>query len=141
MPNHYHFLIKQIQENGITEFMHKLDTSYTMYFNLNNKRSGRLFENTFKAKMIDTDEVLLHVSRYIHLNPVIKGLIERPIEWRWSSYPEYFDSEVKPICNHQEILERFKSPDRYRAFVENMNAYATMVNDAAMEKDEDSLFL
>lgn len=143
MPNHYHFLIKQIQDYGITEFMHKLDTSYTKYFNMNHKRSGRLFENTFKAKMIESDEVLIHISRYIHLNAPVKHLVEHPIEWRWSSYQEYFNPEIKSICDHQEILGRFRSPDRYRAFVEDPSAFSGLMNEIELEKDqdEDALFL
>lgn len=91
--------------------------------------------------MIETDEVLLHVSRYIHLNPVIKNFVEHPIEWRWSSYQEYFDPEIRPICDTQKILGYFSSPDRYKSFVEDAEAYTTLINDVEIEKDEDGLFL
>lgn len=143
MPNHYHFLFKQTGDFGISEFMHKLDTSYTMYFNRNNNRTGRLFEQTFKAKIIDTDEALLHVSRYIHLNPVLAHLIDHPIEWRWSSYQEYFKPDISPICNHTHILDHFQSSDRYRAFVEDTDARTLLLRETLFEKnqDEDSLFL
>lgn len=143
MPNHYHFLLKQTQENGVSEFMHKLDTSYTMFFNLNNNRSGRLFESTFKAKMIVSDELLLHVSRYVHLNPVVKGLVKHPNEWRWSSYKEYFDPTIKPVCDHEEILNRFISPERYRAFVEDTEVIQSIKNETMCDSqsDEDTLFL
>lgn len=141
MPNHYHFLIKQTQYNGIPDFMHRLDTSYTKYFNMNNHRSGRLFESTFKAKMIESDEVLLHVSRYIHRNPVAKGLIKNPMEWRWSSYPEYFDPNIKPMCNHDEILGHFLSPDRYKIFVEETDMLSVSPTETEVEKDEDAQFL
>ena len=105
-----------------------------MYFNGNNNRSGHLFEYAFKAKTIGTDEVLLHVSRYIHLNPVMKNLVEHPIEWRWSSYQEYFDPEIKPICDTQEILGYFTSPDRYKSFVEDTQVYKTLINEIEIEK-------
>lgn len=141
MPNHYHFLIKETQDGGISEFMQKLNTSYTMYFNLNNHRSGHLFEYAFKAKMIESDEVLLHVSRYIHLNPVVKHLVEKPHDWRWSSYKEYFDIEAKHICDTEQILRYFSTTNTYTAFVEDAIAYKTLIQDIELEKDEDSLFL
>ncbi len=143
MPNHYHFLIKQTQDEGVTEFMHRLNTSYTMYFNLNNKRTGRLFEYTFKAKTVSSDELLLHLSRYIHLNPVIAGIVEKPNEWRWSSYQEYFDIESHPICEINEILSYFSSRDDYKQFISDQISYAKILHEIeeTKEKDEDSLFL
>lgn len=141
MPNHYHFLIKQTQDQGITEFMHKLNTSYTMYFNLNNKRTGRLFEYTFKAKTIESDDLLLHVSRYIHLNPVITKLVELPQEWRWSSFHDYFDIEAKPLCQTGQILSFFSSPENYKKFINDQITYARLLKETEDAKDEDKLFL
>lgn len=141
MPNHYHFLVHQIEDGGITEFMHKLDTSYTKYFNLNSHRTGRLFEYTFKAKIIESDELLLHVSRYIHLNPVIAHLVELPQEWKWSSYREYFDIESHPICQTEQILSFFPAVDEYKKFIHDQIAYARLLKDTENEKDEDTLFL
>ncbi len=70
MPNHFHFLIKEIKEGGITDFMHKLTTGYTMYFNKRYERVGSLFQGTFKAEHADTDEYLKYLYSYIHLNPI-----------------------------------------------------------------------
>ena len=75
MPNHYHLLLHQTTEPGVTEFMHKLDTSYTMFLTKQPK-DRKIFESTFKATKIESEEQLLHVSRYIHLNPVIARLVE-----------------------------------------------------------------
>jgi putative transposase len=141
MPNHYHLLIYQKADGGITEFMQKLDTSYTKYFNLNNNRIGHLFEHAFRAKIIEADEVLLHVSRYIHLNPVIKHLVDVPQEWRWSSYQEYITPTPNPLCETGTILNYFTSPAKYREFVESTIARNVLIHDAALEKDEDTLFL
>jgi len=141
MPNHYHLLIQQIEDNGITEFMHKLDTSYTKYFNLNNHRTGRLFESTFKAKLIESDEVLLHISRYILINPVIAKLVEHPQEWRWSAYRDYFDIEVSKLAQTEIIHGLFPHPEAYRNFLLDQIAYGKLLKDAQEVQDEDTLFL
>jgi putative transposase len=70
MPNHFHMLIEQIAENGISLFMQKLGIGYAMYFNTVNKRVGPLFQGRFKAKLIAEESYLTHLLRYIHLNPV-----------------------------------------------------------------------
>lgn len=143
MPNHYHFLIKQIADNGITEFMQKLDTSYTKYINLNVHRTGHLFEYAFKAKMITDEPSFLHVNRYIHMNPVMAHLVEYPSEWRWSSYQEFVNPNVQPLCDHQEILGLFPTIEKYRAFVESVDALRQLSHQTTLQKDqdEDNLYL
>ncbi len=70
MPNHFHLLIKEKQENGISIFMEKLSTGYSMYFNKKYDRTGKLFEGRFRAEHLDSDEYLKYIFMYIHLNPV-----------------------------------------------------------------------
>jgi len=70
MPNHFHLLVREKEANGISLFMKKLLTAYSMYFNKKYKRTGRLFEGPFLAKHADTDEYLKYLFSYIHLNPV-----------------------------------------------------------------------
>lgn len=70
MPNHFHLLLKETGENGISKFIGKVLTSYSSYFNKKYSRSGSLFEGTFKAKHLDSDEYLKYIFSYIHLNPV-----------------------------------------------------------------------
>jgi REP element-mobilizing transposase RayT len=70
MPNHFHMLIFELEEGGITNFMRKVATGYSMYFNVKNNRSGSLFQGRYKAKHIDTDVYLRYMYEYIHLNPV-----------------------------------------------------------------------
>lgn len=77
MPNHFHILVKEICEGGITSFMEKLQTGYSMYFNKKNERVGPLFQGTFKAEHVCRDEHLKYLFAYIHLNPV------KIIEPRW----------------------------------------------------------
>jgi len=80
MPNHFHVLITQMEENGISKFMQKLSTAYSMYFNKKYKRTGCLFEGKFKSQHVDTDEYLKYLFSYIHLNPV--KLIQK--DWKES---------------------------------------------------------
>lgn len=70
MPNHFHILIRETMENGISKFMNKLLTSYSMYFNKKYKRTGTLFEGVFQASYVDKDEYLKYLFSYIHLNPI-----------------------------------------------------------------------
>jgi len=93
MDNHYHLLIETPEANLI-KAMHSLSTSYTTYFNKRNKRSGHLFQGRYKSILIQADEYLHHLSRYIHLNPVRANLVRDPEEYRWSSYG-FFISKVK----------------------------------------------
>jgi putative transposase len=116
MPNHFHFLLKQNQEGGITEFMSKLSNSYTKYFNIKNNRVGPLLQGEFKSVPMETEEQLLHLSRYIHLNPLVSGLVEDLEQYDWSSYKEYIRGEAG-ICEKDIILSFFKSPQAYQQFV------------------------
>lgn len=75
MPNHFHFLVHQKAEDTIDRFTNSLGTRYTMYFNKKYKRVGPMFQNVYKAALVGSDEQLLHLTRYIHRNPV--GLVKR----------------------------------------------------------------
>lgn len=70
MPNHFHLLLKERTENGITNFLRKLCTAYSMYFNKKNERVGSLFQGRFGAQHLDRDVYLKYIFAYIHLNPV-----------------------------------------------------------------------
>lgn len=70
MPNHFHFLIEQTADKGIASHMQRFINSYAHYVNIKYKRVGPLFQGLFKGVLIESDEQFLHVSRYIHLNPL-----------------------------------------------------------------------
>ena len=132
MPNHHHFLVRQKEEGGISHFMHQLNTSYTKYFNLNHKRTGRLFEYTFKAVHIESEEQLLHVSRYIHLNPLISNVVTDLRLYPWSSYLDYIGVRGGKLCQKEEILgllSKGKPEKRYEEFVLNQVDYARILKD------------
>ena len=100
MPNHFHFLLRQSQENGVTEFTSKLSNSYTKYFNTKHNRIGPLFQGEFKAVLVESDEQLLHLSRYIHLNPFVSYLTKNLNYYEWSSYEEYINNQPG-ICSKE----------------------------------------
>ncbi len=119
MPNHFHFLLKQKKDKGISKFMGNFQNSYTRYFNTRNERDGSLFLDQFKAKRIITEEQLIHVSRYIHLNPYTDFLVKSLNElenYPWSSYPDYLTGNNEMI-EQGLIMEIFKRADKYKQFV------------------------
>ena len=123
MPNHFHLLIKQLKDSGITEFMTKLSLSYTKYYNIKYSRVGPLLQGQFKAVTVESDEQLIHLSRYIHLNPLASFLIKDIAKYEWSSYREYLNN-LNGICTKQEILSFFESLQKYKHFVLDQTEYA-----------------
>ena len=120
MPNHFHLLLKQNSENGVTKLLGNLQNSYVRYFNIKNERIGPLFQGPFRAVRIDSEEQLLHVSRYIHLNPYSSGIVKdfnKLLIYSWSSLSEYVDGVKFPICKKDDILSSFKTRDSYKNFV------------------------
>ncbi|MBI2597543.1 transposase [Candidatus Daviesbacteria bacterium] len=123
MPNHYHFLLKQLEDNGISEFMNKTSNSYTKYFNTRHTRVGPLLQGQFKAIRIESEEQLIHVSRYIHLNPIVSFLVKDLKEHDWSSYKKYVGLEENKLCNIDLVLSIFKTPQKYEQFVLDQVSY------------------
>lgn len=117
MPNHFHLLVKQLQDGGIPELMRKLLLSTTKYRNTKYNRKGSLFQVPFKAVLIESEEQLLHVSRYIHLNPLVSLLTKDLKLYPWSSYLDYQGLNNNPALKKEEILNFFKSPKDYEKFV------------------------
>lgn len=115
MSNHFHFLLKQTRDGGITEFISKLSNSYTKYYNTKYHRVGPLLQGEFKAVLVESDEQLIHLSRYIHLNPVVSLLVKELNQYRWSSYHEYVGNK-NGICSKEDILGFFKSAKEYQKF-------------------------
>ena len=87
MPNHFHLLVHQKNKDGITKLMRQVMTSYSKYFNNRFERIGPLFQDIYKAALVDSDDYLLHLSRYIHLNPLYRGITVD--EYICSSYFNY----------------------------------------------------
>lgn len=126
MPNHFHFLLSQNIDHGISKFMGIFQNSYTRYYNTKNDRDGQLFLDQFKAKRIEDENMLLHIHRYIHLNPYASYLVKTTnelIEYPWSSFKYFIDNKDHEICTTKLILSFFKSKDKYMRFITDHSDY------------------
>ncbi len=146
MPNHFHLLLKQVQEGGIIKFMQKLGTAYAMYFNEKYKRVGSLFQGRYKAVLVDKESYFIHLPFYIHTNPVELCRFNNTKEqmaflrnYRWSSYLDYIGIENFPsLLNQELILSYFNNYKNYEKETENwlkdwrMNI--TAISDYTIEK-------
>lgn len=124
MPNHFHILLQQRLKNGTSKFVKQIADSYTRFFNTKYDRVGPLFQGAFKAVHIENDEQLLHVSRYIHLNPLVSYVVKENdfLSYPWSSL-KYFTSELTGIVDPQPILAHFKTRLDYLKFVQDQADY------------------
>ncbi|OGX36841.1 MAG: hypothetical protein A3G91_02110 [Omnitrophica WOR_2 bacterium RIFCSPLOWO2_12_FULL_50_9] len=106
MPTHVHLILKQLRDDGISQFMQNIQNSYTRFFNEKHRRKGPLWVGRFKSVLVDSDEYLLHLTRYIHLNPVSAGLAGTPKKWPYSSYHEYSGNvgADRRICRFDDVI-------------------------------------
>ena len=137
MPSHYHLLLKETNDGGITRFMQKLGTAYVMYFNTKNDRTGNLFMKPFRSRHIGSDRYFQHVVNYIHCNPaerieagwkhgVVKnmGKLEHELlAYRYSSFSDYADSRrpLRAILS-SDGFDTYRHV-RPRTMLENARAY------------------
>jgi putative transposase len=126
MPNHYHFLIRQRTDHGISQFTGNLQNAYGKYFNLKYERTGPVFQPSFQAVRIETDEQLVHVSRYIHLNPSTSFIVstENLPKYEWSSLPGYYDEyRLYPFINSQLVINLAGNKAKYKEIVSDQAGY------------------
>ncbi|MDP1743330.1 MAG: transposase [Candidatus Amesbacteria bacterium] len=117
MPNHFHFLLQQLEDGGISKYLSLFTNSYTRYFNTANNRVGPVFQGAFKSVPIESEEQLLHLTRYIHLNPYVASIVSKndlPL-YPWSSFPRCLKEPI-PFYSHKTYS--------YRDFVMNHSDYA-----------------
>lgn len=130
MPNHFHLLIRQTDANTINKFMNSLITRYSMYFNKKYKRIGPLFQGTYKAVLVETEEQLLYLTYYIHHQGIFfkREYLSEP---RPSSYSNYLGKISQKWIKPEEILSFFsksqKTPLSYKAFVEGFKEEDTEI--------------
>ncbi len=131
MPNHFHLMVKQFTTHAITEFMRALLNSYVRYFNKKYERVGPLFQGRYKGILIESEPYLLHLTRYIHLNPTEVGEVGPParsdlVRYPYSSYGDYLGKRRTNWLHPEEILVFFRSRQKtslrdilsYQSFVE-----------------------
>ena len=119
MPTHYHLMVTLKTDDFSARVMQPFSVSYTKAINRQQDRVGPLFQGPFRAAWVDEDSYLLHLSRYIHLNPVAAGLAARPEDWAFSSYRDYIGLRDGALPITDEILSQFPSRQAYREFVES----------------------
>ncbi|OHA00946.1 MAG: hypothetical protein A3C07_00900 [Candidatus Sungbacteria bacterium RIFCSPHIGHO2_02_FULL_47_11] len=129
LPNHYHLLLRQLAENGIKNFMHKLGTGYASYFNQKYQRSGGLFQRPFKAVLVEKQAHFIHLPFYIHANPLdlkFPTWRERKLKdpqkameflenYQWSSFPDYIGKKNFPSVTQRDFLTKvIGGPKEYK---------------------------
>lgn len=135
MPNHFHLLIYQLLRDGISRLMRRVGTTYAMYFNRKYHRVGSLYQGRFQAKIVRTDEQLLHLSRYIHTNP--RELLGKASlsSYPWSSYPEYLNLRKDGLSKPEVVLSHFSAKNThlsYQSFVEGFAGEDVSIRDLTL---------
>ncbi|WP_145035126.1 transposase [Caulifigura coniformis] len=116
MPNHYHLLV-HLNGDDLSDRMQSLSQAYTNAINRARGRVGPLFQGRFESRHVERDEYFLHLSRYIHLNPVVAGLVSRAEDWEFSSYRDYSNWRAGDLPSREAVLRSFESGDAYCRFV------------------------
>ncbi len=117
MPNHYHFLVGVDQDGKLSPFFQRLFNSYSQAFNRQQNRTGTLFEGRAKSILIDDSTYAYALIRYIHLNPVVAGIVTAPESWKFSNYLEWIGVRSNGLFDSQFRDSFFSSPDEYKQFV------------------------
>ncbi|MCK5475343.1 MAG: transposase [Candidatus Pacebacteria bacterium] len=133
-PNHYHFILEQLTNDGVSKFMHKVGTGYSSYFNQKYDRSGSLFQGPFKSIHINNNEYLLWLSGYINGNIEIHK-ISKAKNYKWCSYLDYLDKRNGTLCNRKIILSQFKDVKEYSKYVD------MVIKESGKRKDLEKYFI
>ena len=119
MKNHVHLLIKT-DTWPLSDFMRRLNSKYTLYYNKKYNYVGHLFQGRYYSQIIEDNAQLLEVSRYIHLNPVRSKICNNPKDYIWSSYHNYIINKESKLISTEVILDFFVNRRSYREFVEHV---------------------
>ncbi len=124
MKDHYHLLLKVLDE-PISSFVGRIENGYSHYFNIKYKRMGPLWQSRFRCIRITTNEQLLHVTRYLHINPCTSRYVSKPEDWPYSSYLSYLDQNLLNSLTEISI----KNSQTYRKFCEDQIDYQKTLKD------------
>ena len=119
MPNHYHLLLMQKSDKPISRFIQKVFNGYVQAINKQQNRSGTLFEGRSKSILVDDEIYLMHLIRYIHINPVMANLVLKPEQWQFSNYLEWIGKRNGSLFSEEVFDNLFDSHKHYQDFVEN----------------------
>lgn len=124
MPNHFHLIVKEVKEGGISQYMQRVLNSYTKYFNTKYKKSGHLFQGPYKAVHVENNEQLLYLSAYIHRNPrEFTNWSGKEEKYQWSSYQDLVkQNRFEKLINSDIITDQFKNKNDYNNFVKTSGA-------------------
>jgi putative transposase len=124
MPNHFHLLVQEKKERGISWYLQRIQNCYAKYFNAKYKKRGHLFQGYFRAVPVATDEQLLYLSAYIHRNPRdLQSWRNREFEYPWSSYQDCVgQNRWGQLLVPSIVLDQFSSGASYREFVDTSTA-------------------
>lgn len=117
MPNHYHFLLRQETELPLSRWIQWLFNGYVQAVNKQQERSGTLFESKARHIWVDRDSYLLHLARYIHINPLVANLVSKPEKWLYSNYLEWTDQRNGNLVDKEFIKSYFPESNDYKDFV------------------------
>ena len=118
MPNHYHFLVQQNSDKPASSWIRYIFNGYAQYFNKKYKRTGTLFEGRVRPKLITSNDYLFQVITYIHLNPVLANLVERPQDWHFSNFSDWIGKAHTQLTDYNLRDEYFNSGKEYQKQVE-----------------------
>ena len=109
MPNHFHLLIEQCGDESISKLLTKVCASYSKYLNNKYKRVGHVFQDCFKAVLMENNSQLMWVPSYIHMNAVKDKIVKHPKDYLWSSYNDYAHNRNLPIVSKEFLIETFEN--------------------------------
>jgi len=120
MDNHYHLLVETKKAN-ISKIMHAFQSSYANWFRVRHRLNGSIFQSRYKSVVVENMDYLLHLSAYIHLNPVRAKMAEKPEDYIWSSYLNYLGLFADEITTTKRILEVSGGIENYKYIVDTSN--------------------
>jgi putative transposase len=141
LPNHYHLILKQLTDDGISKFLHKIGYSYTNFINKKYNRSGRLFQGTYKAIHIDNDDYLLWLSAYINGNSQIHKIADTE-DYPWTSYGFFLGKKLDDLVTDKDIiLDHFSGVQGLNPAIEYKKFVKMVIKESRNKKDIDKYLI
>ena len=131
MPDHYHLIVRAIADNDqIVKYLSKVENAYAKYFNMKTERHGHLWSESFKSVIVNSEEQLLYLTKYVHLNPVKAIIVNKAEDYKYSSFNDYMNVHVLRQLNGISI----SNPAEYREFVSAHKDYSKKLEELDSNK-------